>query len=165
MRRRILTLSALALAGCTITTAPIEVKLDDLQDPPPNQAGVAVTEEIENATGEVALATEIEYYFTLLLPATAPQLTYIQGESAATLRIGLPDTEATGVFTTADDSVDFSFTAPDGSTYRPLTSCRITVTSALDLYGAGRLRGKTDCPATNGVQEFRILAKFDYSPG
>ncbi len=165
MRRLFPILAALALAACDPSTGPTEVKLDDLLDPPRNHAGIAVTKDLDNGFGTVVLTSTSEYFFPLLVPAPAPRFTYIQESTTAALQVVLPDTRTMGVFTTSDDGVDFAFTAPDGSTYRPLTSCRITVTAALNEGGTGRLQGKTDCPVTNTVKDIRVLAKFDYTPG
>ncbi len=165
MRRLVPTLALLALAACDVSTGPTEVKLDDLHDPPRNDAAVALTKDLDDGFGTTVLASATQYFFPLLVPAPVPEFIYLHEQSSSSLRIVLPDTHTTGIFNTAADSVDFAFTAPDGSTYRPLTSCRITVTSALNDAGTGRLQGKTDCPATNTVQDVRVLVKFDYTPG
>ncbi|HUE77120.1 MAG TPA: hypothetical protein VMM83_04195 [Longimicrobiales bacterium] len=155
----------LLLAGCDLGTGPTPVTLDDLTEPASNTAVVLITEPLGDGRGYYDMGADLQYPFQLRTPPPLPEMIYdLQiGIGASALTLTLANIEDTGIIVTGVDGVDVLFMAPDGATYEPLTSCRITITSAwVDSPGA-RLQGKSDCPVTDGSADFRVLFKFDYT--
>lgn len=157
----------MALAACDLGlgTGPVEITLDDLSEPTPNTAVVVLTRSLGDGNGYYDMAAATQYPYTLRTPPPLPQLVFDTqiGIGATSLRLDLADIGVTGVLVTGTDGVDVTFMAPDGAVFKPLSTCRITITSAYTGEPGSRLQGKSDCPATDGTRDLRVLFKFDYT--
>lgn len=167
MSRILHVLPLLVLVGCDLGlgTGPVAVTLDDLTEPANNTAVVLITEPLGDGRGYYDMGADLQYPFQLRVPPPLPEMVYdLQiGIGASALTLTLANIDQTALLVTGTDGVDVLFMAPDGVTYEPLTTCRINITSAwADVPGA-RLQGKSDCPVTNGTDDFRVLFKFDYT--
>jgi hypothetical protein len=167
MRRLILLVPlGVALAACDPGTEPRDLTLDDVSNPPRNHATVVVTQNVGSGTGSQDMLAGQEYFLPLRDPPPLPRLDFDAqiGVGAAVVRFDLGDVTTTGTRSTDDPGVGFLFGAPDGTVFEPSGSCRITIVSALLGDGSGRLQGETDCTATDGTRNLRVLVKFDHSP-
>ncbi|HUG41605.1 MAG TPA: hypothetical protein VMM12_14040 [Longimicrobiales bacterium] len=163
MRRPLHVLPLLVLAACDLGlgTGPVELKLDDLAEPESNTAVVALTKTIGDGIGLNDMVAQTQYLLTLRTPPPLPELLFDARSSV--LRLTLAGIDETGIRVTGTDGVDVVFAAPDGVLFGPSTTCRITITSAWAPQPGARLRGKSDCPITDGTRELRVLFKFDYT--
>lgn len=171
MRRAILTTTflLLPLAACDLglSTGPGDITLADVSVAPRDHASLMITETLTDAIGRETMAAGTQFFFPLRTPPPLPELVFdatIAGGSPA-VRVILLDVTQTGEFNTRDGVV-LQFVSPDGAVFEPTTSCRVTVTSALDGSGSGRLRGYFDCPMSSdsGDPDMRVLVRFDHSP-
>lgn len=167
MRRTIYFLPLLVVAACDLGlgTGPAEITLDDLSEPMSNTAVVLITEPLGDGRGYYDMGANLQYPFQLRTPPPLPEMVFDVpiGVGAAALTVTLADIGSTGVRVTGTDGVDVLFMAPDGTSYRPLTTCRITITSAWRDAPGARFQGRSDCPVTDGTTDFRVLFKFDYT--
>ena len=167
MRRLLLTIPLALLAACDVGlgTGPTEVTLSDLSDPAPNSAVVLLTKALGDGRGYSDMAAASQYGYTLRTPPPLPRLDFDTqiGLGESSLLLTLADIDRTGVLTTGTDGVAIRFVAPDGSIFEPVTTCRITITSAWEDRAGARLQGRSDCPATDGEIVLRVLFKFDYT--
>ncbi|NIP78350.1 MAG: hypothetical protein GWM90_03775 [Gemmatimonadetes bacterium] len=162
------TLLALPLPACDwgLGTEPDSLRLEDLPDPPRNHATLAITETLFDGLDRPMMTASTQYFFPLRTPPPLPELLFdaaIAGGAPA-VKVVLSDATLTGTFDTSDPDVSLLFAAPDGAVFEPVGSCRITVASALDLAGAGRLQASFDCPMTDGNRDLRVLVKLDHTP-
>lgn len=153
----------LLFAGCDLGIEPVPITLDDLSAPASNTAVVVLSEPLGDGLGDYDMAADLQYTFHLRTPPPLPELIYELQFGAGALDLVLANIEETGIIVTGTGGVTFLFVAPDGTTYEPLTTCRITITSAWADAPGARLQGKSDCPVTDGSADFRVLFKFDYT--
>lgn len=163
--RRLLFVLPVLFAGCDLSTGVEPVTLDDLSAPAQNTAVILVTEDLGDGRGYHDLSAGFQYPLQLRTPPPLPRMVYDAqiGSGTAGLDLTLAHIEEVGILVTGTDDVAVRFTAPDGATYSPRTTCRITITSAWSDVPGARLQGKSDCPVTDGVADFRVLFKFDYT--
>lgn len=167
MRRIFLLVPILALAACDLGlgTGPDELTLDDLGEPAANSAVIVLTRPLGDGRGYYDMSARTPYYFVLRTPPPLPRLVFDTqiGIGSPSLVLDLAAIDQTGVLVTGSDDIDVAFTAPDGVRFEPRSTCRITLTSAWADQPGARLRGKSDCPVTDGGIELRVLFKFDYT--
>ena len=169
MRRAILFLAlpALLLPACDwgLGTDPSDLGLADVARPPANHATVVLTKDLLDDMDQTLMAAWVAYLFPLRDPPELPELLFDGDVGAGALvTVVLGDVTRTGTFQTSDPGIDLAFNAPDAAVFRPVGSCRVNVTSALDADGRGRLQAQFDCPMTDGTRDLRVLAKLDHSP-
>lgn len=163
--RRLLFVLPVLFAACDLSTGVQPVTLDDLSEPAQNTAVVLLTESLGGGRGYYDMSAGLQYALQLRTPPPLPQMVYDAqiGAGAAGLNLMLATIDDVGILVTGTDGVDVLFSAPDGATYTPRTTCRITITSAWSDTPGARLQGKSDCPVTDGVTDFRVLFKFDHT--
>ncbi|MBW3552137.1 MAG: hypothetical protein KY466_01435 [Gemmatimonadetes bacterium] len=166
MRKPLSIVPLLILVACDgLSTAPVQLTLDELSPPPSNTAMVVLTEPLGDGGGDHDMSALTQYAYALRTPPPLPELIYETSLEAGTsaLLLTLADIEQTGVLVTGTDDVDVGFVPPDGAPFAPRSTCRITITSAWADQAGRRLQGKSDCPVTDGTRELRVLFKFDYT--
>ena len=165
MRRNLFLIPVLLSVGCDLGTGPDPLTLNDLSNPVANTAVVLLTESVGDGRGYYDMNSGFQYPFELRLPPPLPEMVYDAqiGVGSAALQLTLANIDAPSVLVTGSDGVEVRFVSPDGATHEPRTTCRITITSAWAETPGTRLQGRSDCPVTDGTNDFRVLFKFDYT--
>jgi len=148
-------LTVVLTVGCSDSSGPATLTLDDLTDPDPNTAVVVVDRDIVEGSDTVKGGVEEMY----LVETGAAWDVVTANLGVKQLTFIVPDAYAADPYLA--DPTTFRWIDPTGRQYYPVVKCVVTVSSAFVLATPSTLWLETECEVSppEGGASFKVLIK------